>query len=164
MTLTLIVRDRVSAKYLFGDEYTTGKTVIISRKTLDKIPGKLLGCNILAFSKTRHSLKIDKNGKISLLKASLNSIFIAAALSNKSFVVIGGPNLYSQAINFCSKIIIIKLKTETAPLVYFPKPLLEKYFCKSPQLLLQDDSRLVLEYTARNLAASKFKPWPNVHT
>lgn len=158
MTLTLIVRDQVGVKPLFDNEFTTGKTVIISRKTLDKIPSKLLGCDILAFSKDRHSLKINKSGKTSLLKVRLDSIFIAAALSDKEFVVIGGPKLYYQAIQFCSKIIIIKLKAETAPLAYFPKPLLEKYFCKRPLLLLQDDSRLVLEYTARNLSTSKFKP------
>ena len=92
----------------FFSEYTAGKTVITSRKTFDTISNQLPGRNIIAFSNNRHSIRKNFDGKYWLFKQSLKEVLSLVELSAKEFVVIGGAEIYRQAMPFCSKAIITK--------------------------------------------------------
>ena len=92
----------------FFAEYTASKKIITSRKTFETIPNRLPGRDVFAFSNTRPAIRKTLEGKYWHFWQSLRTVLVQAQLSDEEYVVIGGAEIYSQAMPHCNKAIITR--------------------------------------------------------
>lgn len=92
----------------FFAEYTSGKKVIVSRKTFDTIPNRLPGRDVFAFSNTRLVIRKTLDNKYWHFWQSLRIVLLQGQCSDEEYIVIGGAEIYTQAMPYCNKAIITR--------------------------------------------------------
>tara|TARA_R110000868_G_scaffold69261_1_gene204179 strand:- start:56569 stop:57054 length:486 start_codon:yes stop_codon:yes gene_type:complete len=106
---------RLSADLQYFKKLTTGKTIIMGRKTYESI-GKPLPnrCNVIL---TRNAAYEAEDCTILPSLEVAMSMFVKA----EEVFVIGGANIYEQAIDYCETMYITEVKAEVKGDAYFPK-------------------------------------------
>lgn len=107
--------------YIPGDlprfkKLTTGHTVIMGRKTFDSLPkGPLPNRENIVITRNR-DLKIEGVKVVYSLKEA-----IEASDNGKEIFIIGGGQIYNEAINNCDKLYITHIDKEFKADTFFPE-------------------------------------------
>jgi dihydrofolate reductase len=102
---------------------TTGKTIIMGRKTFESLPGVLPGRKHIVITKNKAYVVKDKNVEIvSDIKEVLKYENTA-----EEFFVIGGGEVYRQLLPYCKRLYLTKVDNKLEGDTYFPKFDISKY-------------------------------------
>ena len=113
----------------FFRETTTGHAVVMGRKTWESLgkrplPGRE---NVVLTSRP------ETAGDGARVFSSLPELFAAYAKDNRDLWIIGGAALYASSLDFCSEIIVSRVKMSPKGDVFFPK--FEDKFVKAETIL-----------------------------
>ncbi len=110
---------RIPSDQKFFRETTTGKVVVMGRKTLDSFPqGKPL--------KNRTNIVITSNKELEKRDEEIyvNSVEECLELlknyNDDDIYIIGGASIYKQFLPYCSKALVTRVDREFAADTYFP--------------------------------------------
>lgn len=95
---------------------TTGHTVIMGRKTFDSLPHGPL--------KNRENIVVSRNAKLSIPGVKVTHSLSEAINSTKSgneIYIIGGGEIYNEAIKSAKRLYITNIKKEFTADTFFPK-------------------------------------------
>lgn len=137
---TLIWRFKEDMK--FFKENTMGKPIIMGRKTLESLPRLLPGREHLVLSKSN----LDIEG-IRVFH-SKDELLDYISSFDKEFMVIGGASVYSEFIDYASRMLITSIDaTCTDADVYFPKIDNDSWDCITLSEVCENDTNFKhLEY------------------
>lgn len=99
-------------------ELTTGKTVIMGRKTLDSLPGgkPLPNRNNIVIT---HNIDLLKSNP-DLYSESAELALGKAILNRKDIFIIGGESIYKQLLRYCDKVYLTEVHVDCDADTYFP--------------------------------------------
>ncbi len=92
---------------------TTGKTIVMGRKTYESIGKPLPNRNNIIISS-------DKSLHIAGAKVINNIQNIISNNLKQELIIIGGANIYKQTIKYCSRLYITRIKAKFKGDAYFP--------------------------------------------
>ena len=113
--------------------YTINKSIIMGRKTFESLPKAL---------PNRHNIVVTRNqdySKDGITVCNSLEAAIECAKDDKQPFVIGGGQVYEQAIELASKIELTRIHSQFEGDVFFPEIDLKKWFVKKEEHLKNHD-------------------------
>jgi len=109
---------RIPEDQRFFRETTTGKVVILGRKTLETFPeGKPLKNRINIVITTKKDYRADDAIVVNSIEEALAE---AARYSSEDVFVIGGDSVYRQMLSYCNVAYVTRIDHEYQADTYFP--------------------------------------------
>ena len=105
----------IPADMKFFRAMTTGKTIVMGRKTFESLPGIL---------KDRKNIVISRNNNFPKeveVYASIEEFMEKYKDYQEEIFVIGGASIYKQFLNYCDKLYLTEVDKTMDADVYFPK-------------------------------------------
>ncbi|WP_026884784.1 dihydrofolate reductase [Clostridium akagii] len=102
---------------------TTGKTIVMGRKTFESLPGVLPG---------RKHIVITENKEYTAANAMVTVVNDIKEIfkyedSSEEFFIIGGGEIYKQLLPYCKRLYLTKIVSTQEGDTYFPKFDINKY-------------------------------------
>lgn len=102
---------------------TTGKTIVMGRKTFESLPGVLPGRKHIVITENREYTAA--NDMVTVVN-DIKEIFKYED-SSEEFFIIGGGEIYKQLLPYCKRLYLTKIVSTQEGDTYFPKFDINKY-------------------------------------
>ena len=106
---------RIPSDQKFFRETTTGKVVVMGRKTLDSFPGGKPLKN-----RTNIVITSNKNCAMDWISQYLEQLELLKNYNDEDIYIIGGASIYKQFLPYCSKALVTRVDREFSADTYFP--------------------------------------------
>lgn len=120
---------RIPADLRYFQKLTTGKTVIMGRKTLESFPGQRPLKDRRNIVITRKSRNIEGTEVVHSVEEALEAI---KDLATEDIFVIGGQSIYEQMLPYCDTAYITRINFAFEADTYFPNLDMDPAFVKEP--------------------------------
>jgi dihydrofolate reductase len=124
----------------FFKQHTTGKPVVMGRKTFDSIGKPLPNRRNIVIS-TNRNLVIEGAEVVSSLQEA-----IALCKGEEEVCIIGGGKIYNEAVGIVNKMYITMVDTDIEGDTYFPKINLSKWYEVFSEKQFKDEKH-IFDYT-----------------
>lgn len=97
---------------------TSGKTIIMGRKTFESLPRVLPGRKHVVISSSP-AFKVEN--EMVEVRSDIDSVFKEYATKNEEAFIIGGAVIYNHALPYCDKLYLTLVEGEFEADTFFPK-------------------------------------------
>lgn len=110
---------RIPSDQKFFRETTTGKVVVMGRKTLDSFPGgkPLKNRTNIVITSNKNCEKRDEEIYVNSIDECLE---LLKNYNDEDIYIIGGASIYKQFLPYCSKALVTRVDREFSADTYFP--------------------------------------------